>query len=57
MERVSTDEQAENGCSLPTQLEACRNYADLQGFTVVGEFTDEISGITPIAEHPGGDKR
>jgi len=54
MARVSTDEQAEKGYSLPTQLEACRNYADLHGFTVVSEFTDDISGIMPIAERPGG---
>jgi site-specific DNA recombinase len=54
MGRVSTDDQAENGYSLPSQLEACRKYAELQGFSVVGEFTDDISGVTPIAERPGG---
>ncbi len=52
--RVSTDEQAEKGYSLPSQLGACRRYADLHGFTVVGEFTDDISGVIPIAERPGG---
>jgi site-specific DNA recombinase len=56
MARVSTDEQTEKGYSLPTQLEACRKYADLHGVTVVGEFTDDISGITPIAERPGGEQ-
>ncbi|MCP4542617.1 MAG: recombinase family protein [Chloroflexi bacterium] len=52
--RVSTDEQAEKGYSLPSQLEACRKYAELHGFSVVGEFTDDISGVIPIAERPGG---
>jgi site-specific DNA recombinase len=52
--RVSTDDQAERGYSLPSQLEACRKYANVHGFTVVGEYQDDISGVTPIAERPGG---
>jgi site-specific DNA recombinase len=52
--RVSSDEQAEKGYSLPSQLEACRRYADVHGFTVVGEYQDDITGIAPIAERPGG---
>ncbi len=52
--RVSTDEQAKKGYSLPSQLEACRKYAELHDFTVVGEFIDDISGVIPIAERPGG---
>jgi len=36
--RVSTDEQADKGYSLGSQLEACRAYAVGHGFTVVAEF-------------------
>ncbi len=42
--RVSTDEQAAKGYSLPTQLEACRQYAAERGYQVVGEFTDDYTG-------------
>ena len=42
--RVSTDEQAAKGYSLPTQLEACRKYAKEKGMVVVGEFSDDVSG-------------
>ena len=42
--RVSTDEQAEKGYSLPSQLEACRRYADQFGYEVIGEFSDDYSG-------------
>jgi site-specific DNA recombinase len=52
--RVSTDEQAERGYSLPTQLEACRRYAQEHGFVVVEEITDDCSGAVPVAERPGG---
>lgn len=42
--RVSTDEQAEKGYSLPSQLEACRRYAEQNGLRVVAEFKDDYSG-------------
>jgi site-specific DNA recombinase len=42
--RVSTDEQAEKGYSLPSQLEACRRYADQYGYEIIGEFSDDYSG-------------
>ncbi len=42
--RVSTDEQAEKGYSLQSQLEACRAYADRQSFTIAAEVQDEYSG-------------
>ena len=35
--RVSTDEQGK-GYSLPTQLEACRRYAQEQGYTAFPNF-------------------
>lgn len=56
MGRVSTDEQAEKGYSLPSQLEACRKYAEEHGFGVVAEITDDCSGAIPVAERPGGAK-
>ena len=42
--RVSTDEQAEKGYSLPSQIEACRKYALDNDYEVVAEFTDDYSG-------------
>ncbi len=42
--RVSTDDQAEKGYSLPTQLEAMRIYAEANGMKVVRELQDDISG-------------
>jgi site-specific DNA recombinase len=41
---VSTDEQAARGYSLPTQLEACRQYAEARGYCVLDEFTDDYTG-------------
>ncbi len=52
--RVSTDEQAEKGYSLPSQLDACKKYAEAHGFTVVAEFVDDITGVTPFIERPNG---
>ena len=52
--RVSTDEQADKGYSLPSQLDLCRKYAERLGFGVVTELTEEHSGATPIAERPKG---
>jgi site-specific DNA recombinase len=44
--RVSTSHQAEEGYSLPTQIEQCRHYAELNGYSVVGVFQDDKSGTT-----------
>ncbi len=52
--RVSTDEQADRGYSLPSQLEADRAYAARIGFSVVEELTEDCSGVIPIAERPKG---
>jgi len=46
--RVSTDEQAARGYSLPTQLEACRQYAEARGYCVLGEFTDDYTGTATM---------
>ncbi len=52
--RVSTDDQADKGYSLPSQIEACRRYAEQLGYTVVEELREDYSGATPMAERPEG---
>lgn len=42
--RVSTDEQAEHGYSIVTQIQSCRKYAGAHGFTIEAEFREECSG-------------
>ena len=54
--RVSTDEQAEKGYSLPSQFDAMRKYAAQQGFEIAAEFQDDYSGATPIEHRPEGRK-
>lgn len=54
--RVSTDDQAERGYSIPTQLTATRQYAERLGLDVVCEYADDISGATPLNERPQGKK-
>ncbi len=54
--RVSTEDQAEHGYSLPTQLEGCRNYALSNEFQIVGELADDCSGTVPIIERGKGSK-
>jgi len=49
--RVSTDEQADKGYSLPHQYSECRKYASLNDFSVLQEFLDDYSGAT--LERPG----
>ena len=38
--RVSTQEQADSGAGLNAQLDACRSFAKMQGWNVVGEYQD-----------------
>jgi site-specific DNA recombinase len=49
--RVSTDEQADKGYSLPHQVSECRRYALNNDFVVLAEFYDDYSGAT--LERPG----
>ncbi len=42
--RVSTDEQAEKGYSLQSQVDACRSYAEQHDLNVVEELRDDFSG-------------
>jgi site-specific DNA recombinase len=51
--RVSTQKQASEGYSLPTQLEACQKYAAERGYNVVAEFADVESGT--MDSRPGLD--
>ncbi len=45
--RVSTKDQKDHGYSLPTQVDACRTYADQQGYTIVCEtFQDDYTGMS-----------
>ena len=43
-DRVSTDNQVENGISLDTQKDALMAYATEHGYVIVGYYEDE--GIT-----------
>ena len=52
--RVSTDDQAERGYSLPSQIEACQKFADLKGFEVAAVYQDDISGAKSITSRPKG---
>lgn len=53
--RVSTEDQAKHGYSLPSQIEACRKYADEHGWAIVAEISDEgVSGAT--FDRPGLDR-
>jgi site-specific DNA recombinase len=53
--RVSTEDQAKHGYSLPSQIEACRKYAEQQGWSVVAEISDDgVSGA--ILDRPGLDR-
>lgn len=54
--RVSTDDQADKGYSLPSQFEAMRKYAAQQDFEIAAEFHDDYSGATPIEMRPEGRK-
>lgn len=52
--RVSTAAQADQGTSLSTQREACRQYAEERGYTVIEEVSEDISGA--VLERPGLDR-
>lgn len=52
--RVSTDDQAERGYSLPSQIEACQKFANQKGFDVAAVYQDDISGAKSIVSRPEG---
>ena len=49
--RVSTDEQAEHGYSLESQVEACKKYANDHGMNVIADIADDYSGS--MIDRPG----
>src|SRR5687768_6991901 len=51
---VSTDDQEKRGYSLPSQIEACQNFAWHKGFDIVEVYQDDISGAKPVASRPEG---
>lgn len=51
--RVSTTGQAKDGTSLDTQTDACKQYAQQYGYTVIKEVREDISGGT--LKRPGLD--
>jgi site-specific DNA recombinase len=53
--RVSTDEQARTGYSLAQQLEALREYAAQEGYSILDEITDEGQSGASLAR-PGLDR-
>jgi site-specific DNA recombinase len=52
--RVSTDEQADKGYSLPSQLDACEKYAEQHGLVVVAKHQDDFTGTS--LDRPGLNK-
>jgi DNA invertase Pin-like site-specific DNA recombinase len=52
--RVSTEAQAEEGFSLPSQIDACRSFAEQHEFEIFAEFSDDHSGRE--LERPGLDE-
>lgn len=44
--RVSTEDQEKEGTSLQTQLEACLDYCQGKGYSVVHQFSEAYSGLT-----------
>lgn len=52
--RVSTEDQAEKGYSLPSQITSCRAYAARLGYDVTAEFTEDYSGATAVSARPQG---
>ena len=51
--RVSTEEQAMGGVSLPAQAEKIRAYCALHGFTPTQVISEEgVSGTIPLAKRP-----
>lgn len=54
--RVSTDDQAERGYSLPSQVEACQMFAKQKGFDVTAVYQDDVSGAKPISTRPQGEQ-
>jgi len=44
--RVSTDEQAQEGMSIDTQINRCTRWAEENGYAIVGVYKDEGKSAT-----------
>lgn len=55
--RVSTDEQAESGLGLESQLSACRAAAERLGLAIASIHEDDVSGGLPLDRHPSWSRR
>lgn len=54
--RVSTDDQAERGYSLPSQIEACKQFAISKDLEIAAVHADDISGALPFVDRPEGEQ-
>jgi DNA invertase Pin-like site-specific DNA recombinase len=54
--RVSTDEQADRGYSLESQMQACQTYAVEHGLSVVAKLREDFTGSVPIEMRPEGER-
>jgi len=55
--RVSTEEQATHGLSIPAQKEAINAYAQMRGLQIIEFIVDAgVSGGRPLGARPGGRK-
>jgi DNA invertase Pin-like site-specific DNA recombinase len=53
--RVSTEEQAEEGLGIPSQVRKIKEYCAYMKFTLRGIYVDEgVSGTVPLSERPHG---
>jgi site-specific DNA recombinase len=52
--RVSTRDQSDNGTSLESQVEACVSYIERIGGVALAPIVEDISGVMPLSERPGG---
>jgi len=44
--RVSTDEQAQEGMSIDTQINRCTRWAEENGYSIIGVYKDEGKSAT-----------
>ena len=50
--RVSTDEQGKSGLGLDAQLESCQRLCEMRGLSIVGVYSEIVSGKIDPRERP-----
>lgn len=50
--RVSTSKQERSGLGLDAQLTALKTFCDFEGLDIVGDFSESVSGSSPIEQRP-----